>query len=139
MSPRAQDAVTGVVLDAAFLLDMVTTRRVEHEVLTDRWSRQAVAVNVPQTELVLVERRRPGQARRALESLLARCGPSVLVRPLDLAAVGALGEVMRRHRLTDLALAHTIALAGPSGWTVYTAAAERYVRLDGVVDVFSLS
>ncbi|RKN37395.1 hypothetical protein [Streptomyces hoynatensis] len=139
MNAHAQDAVTGVVLDAAFLLDMVAAFRVEHEVLTDRWSRQAVTVNVPQTELVLVERRRPGQARVALGSLHARCGPSVMVRALDLAAVGALGEAMRRHRLTDLALAHTVALAAPPGWTVYTAAAERYLRLGDVVDVFSLA
>jgi hypothetical protein len=133
------DAVTGVVADASFLADMMTGYRIEHEVLTDRWSRQAVTVNVPQTELVLVERALPGQARAVLELLLARCGASVVVRPLDLAAVDAAGAAMRVHRLTDIALAHTAAIALPSGWTVYTTTEHRYQPFgDGALDIFSL-
>ncbi|MBC2878998.1 MULTISPECIES: PIN domain-containing protein [Streptomyces] len=133
------DAVTGVVLDAGFLSDLATDRRIEHEVLTDRWSWHAVSVNVPQTELVLAEREKPGRARTALELLLARCGPSVLIRPLDLTAVEAAGTMMRRYALDDIALAHTAAVAVPSGWTVFTTAPERYRPLGDAVDVFGLT
>ncbi|WP_372404774.1 hypothetical protein [Streptomyces luteireticuli] len=132
------DTVTGVVLDAGFLVDLGTGYRIEHEVLTDRWSWHAVSVNVPQTELVLAEREKPGLARTALELLLARCGPSVLIRPLDLPAVEAAGAMMRRFGLDDIALAHTAAVAVPSGWTVFTTDPERYRPLGEAVDVFGL-
>ncbi|MDT0446337.1 hypothetical protein [Streptomyces johnsoniae] len=133
MSP---DAVTGVVVDASFLTDMATAYRIEHEVLSDRWSRQAVTVSVPQTELVLAERDETGRARAALELLLARCGPSVVIRPLDLAAVEAAGAMMREHRIEDIALAHTAAIAVPAGWTVFTTFPGRYKAMG--VDVFSI-
>ncbi|MEV5507978.1 PIN domain-containing protein [Streptomyces orinoci] len=135
MSP---DGVTGVVLDAGFLSDLCTGYRIEHEVLTDRWSWHAVTVNVPQSELVLAEREKPGRARSALELLLARCGPSVLIRPLDLPAVEAAGAMMRRYGLDDPALAHTAAIAVPSGWTVFTTDPGRYQPLAEDIDVFGL-
>jgi hypothetical protein len=132
--------MTGVVVDAAFLVDMTTAFRIEHEVLTDRWSTQAVTVNVPQSELVLVERAKPGQARVALELLLARCGSSVFIRPLDLAAVEAAGAVLRRHGLDDIALAHTVAVADAAGGLlVFTADPGRYEPLGGAVDIFGLA
>jgi hypothetical protein len=116
----------------------MTTWRIEHEVLTDRWSRQAVTVSVPQTELVLAERAKHGQARAALELLLARCGPSVLIRPLDLPAVEAVGAAMRRHQLADIALAHTATLGTTSGWTVFTTTPDRYTPFGDTLDVFSI-
>ncbi len=133
MSP---DTVTGVVVDASFLTDMATAYRIEHEVLTDRWSRQAVTVSVPQTELVLAERDEPGRARAALELLLARCGPSVVIRPLDLTAVEATAAMMRTHGIEDIALGHTTAIAVPAGWTVFTTSPDRYKAMG--VDVFSI-
>lgn len=134
-----QDGVTGVVVDAGFLVDMTVNYRIEHEVLTDRWSVRAVTVSVPQTELVLVERHKPGQARAALELLLARCGASVLLRPLDMAATEAAGAMMHRYSLEDIALAHTAAVASPANLTVFTAAPARYTPLGGAIDVFSLA
>lgn len=133
------DGVTGVVLDSSFLTDLSTGYRIEHEVLADRWSRQAVTVSVPQAELVLVEREKAGQARAALELLLSRCGSSVLIRPLDMAAVEAAAAAMRRHALSDLAMAHTASLALSADWTVYTTTPERYSGLGNAIDVFSLS
>jgi hypothetical protein len=134
-----QDSVTGVVVDGSFLADMTAHYRIEHEVLTDHWSSQVVTVNVSQTEPVLVEREKPGQARAALELLLARCGASVPLRPLDMAATEAAGAMMHRHHLSDIALAHTAAIAAPASLTVFTTTATRYAPFDGAIDVFSLA
>ena len=133
-----KDGVTGVVLDASFLTDVSTGYRIEHEVLADRWSRQAVSVSVPQTELVLVERDKAGQARAALELLLSRCGPSVLIRPLDMTAVEATAATMRRYAVGDIAMAHTASIAISANWTVYTTTPERYRQLGDTIDLFSL-
>ncbi|MGP4110287.1 hypothetical protein ACTWP5_05140 [Streptomyces sp. 4N509B] len=132
------DGVSGVVLDASFLTDLGRSYRIEHEVLADRWSRQAVSVSVPQTELVLVERDKADQARAALELLLSRCGPSVLIRPLDMAAVAAVAATMRRHDLDDIATAHTASLAMSADRTVYTTTPDRYLRFGDAIEVFSL-
>lgn len=134
-----QDSVTGVVVDASFLTDMMVRTRIEHEVLTDRWSVRAVTISVPQTELVLIERDKPGSARAALELLLARCGASVLLRPLDMAATEAAGAAMHHYGLSDIALAHTTAIAVAARLTVFTAAPTRYALLNGMIDVFSLA
>lgn len=52
--------------------------------------------------------------------------------------LGAAGAMMRRYGLEDIALAHTAAIAIPSGWTVFTTDPGRYQPLGDAVEVFGL-